>query len=354
MAFALPVWIAVQDELLGHGADGESPNCFDSFDDETLFEMFHLTRTCVAFVADTVRLHMRKRRTNLSVEDMVMVTLDYYAQGLSSAAVQNRVSLSLAESFGAICAVTEVIADMADRFISFPETLDARASVATDVEKFCGIPKVLGVLAPGHFRVRTSTSEKGSYKNFLNSLGYTSVQTQIICDCEGNILSAAGCWAGSTSEMKIWESSAKGKEMEEGVNGSYWLIGGEGYCLSKAVLSPVVHPTSVKEIRFNQAHEKILDIMRTTLASMMSRFRCLMQLGFAEESSLDKKGNIIKACCVLHNIAKKFSVPLPPESGEVEPLHLVMQYQGEAGESNLEALKARHELIDSSFSEERK
>lgn len=120
------------------------------------------------------------------------------------------------------------------------------------------------------------------------------------------------------------------------------------------MLTPVSEPTSDEETRFNQALDKMLYVMRTTLASMMSRFRCLRQLGFAEESSLDKKGNIIKACCVLHNIAKKFSVPLPPESGEEEPLHLVTQYQGEARESNPAALKARQELIGSKFSEERK
>lgn len=232
MAFALPVWFAVQDELLGRGGGGGddtddgSPNCFDSLDDETLFEMFHLTRPCVAFIADNVRLHARKRKTRLTVEAMVMVTLDYYAQGVSSAKIQDRVGLSLAECTGVICAVSEVIADMADRFISFPATRDARARVASDVEKFCGIPNVLGVLAPGHFKVRASSYEKDSSRFFINSLGDASVMTQIICDCDGNILSAEKCCVGSTSEQKVWGESVKGKEMEEGAHGSYWLIGG--------------------------------------------------------------------------------------------------------------------------------
>lgn len=135
----------------------------------------------------------------------------------------------------------------------------------------------------------------------------------------------------------------------------YWLhslvflTGGKGYHLSKHVLTHVSEPTNVKETRFNDAHTKIHNVMRTTLDSMKRRFRCLMQLGFAQEGSLDKKSNIIKACCVLHNIAQKFSVPPPPASGKIERLHPGKQHLL-AVEINPEALKARQELIDNHFS----
>lgn len=64
---------------------------------------------------------------------------------------------------------------------------------------------------------------------------------------------------------------------------------------------------------------------------------------------MDKKSNIIKACCVLHNIAKKFSVPLPPSTEETEQEHPDMDYSVPT-QINPEALKAREELIDSKFS----
>ncbi|CAK6964228.1 putative nuclease HARBI1 [Scomber scombrus] len=87
--------------------------------------------------------------------------------------------------------------------------------------------------------------------------------------------------------------------MEDELNGQYWVIGGSSYNLSKHVLTSVSEPTNEKENRFNQAHAKIHDVMRITLGSMKRCFRCLMQLGFAQEGSLDKKSNIIKACSVL-------------------------------------------------------
>lgn len=64
---------------------------------------------------------------------------------------------------------------------------------------------------------------------------------------------------------------------------------------------------------------------------------------------MDKKSNIIKACSVLHNIAKKFSVPPPPVAGKIEHLHPGKQHSV-AVEINAEALKARQELIDGNFS----
>ncbi|XP_051273475.1 putative nuclease HARBI1 [Dicentrarchus labrax] len=354
MAFALPVWLAVQEELLGQGeAENGAPSCFEDFDDEALFQMFHLTRPCIAFITDAVRIRMKKvalKKPALSVDSMVMVTLNYYAHGASSAAILKGVGLTQKDCQSLVGTVSGVIAGMSDQFISFPLIREAKANVAFKVKRFCGIPNVLGVLAPAHFKIRASPYEKDTFRSFVNTLGYTSVVSQIICDSDGNILSVEKCCVGSTFEQEMWESSFKGREMEEELHGPYWVIGGKGYHLSKHVLTPVSQPANDNEVRFNEAHAKILNVMRTTLGSMKRRFRCLMQLGFAQEGSLDKKSNIIKACSVLHNISKKFSVPPPPVAGKIEPLHPGKQHSVPE-EINSEALKARQELIHINFSD---
>ncbi|XP_022075662.2 putative nuclease HARBI1 [Acanthochromis polyacanthus] len=355
MTFAGPVWLAVQEELLRHGGeDCGSPSCFDHFDEEALFQMFHLTRPCIAFIADAVRIRMRTvalKKPLVSVDAMVMVALNYYAHGLFTAEVLQRVGLSQTDCPTAVVGtVSGVIAGMSDQFVSFPLTSDARVSLAAKTEKLCGIPNVLGVLAPAHFKIRAPPYEKDAFRPFVNTQGYTSVVSQVICDSDGNILSVEKCCVGSTCEQEMWESSFKGRQMEEEVHGAFWVVGGSGYHLSKHVLTPVSEPANDKEIRFNVAHNKIHDVMRTTLGSMKWRFECLMQLGFAQEGSLNKQSNIIKACSVLHNIAKKFSVPPPPPAGKTEPLHPVKQPSAPA-EINAEALKARQQVIDDYFSD---
>lgn len=354
MAFAVPVWLAVQEELLAQNeADYGTSSCFDTFDDEALFQLFHLSRPCILFIADAVRIRMKDaapKKSQLPVDEMVMVALNYYAHGVSTTAVLQKAGLRQTDCPTTVVGtISGVIAGMSDVFISFPLTLDARTNVALKIEKFCEIPNVLGVLAPAHFKIRASPYEKDAFRSFINALGYTSVVSQIICDCDGNILSVEKCCVGGTFEQEMWDSSFKGREMQEDLHSPFWLIGGKGYHLSKHVLTPVSLPANNNEIRFNEAHAKILDVMQTTLDSMKRRFKCLMQLGFAQEGSLNKQSNIIKACSVLHNIAKKFSVPPPPDAGKAEPLYPGKQ-QSVPVEIKQEALKARQEVIDSKFS----
>ncbi|KAM6964598.1 putative nuclease HARBI1 [Tautogolabrus adspersus] len=351
MSFALPVWLAVQEELLGNvGADCGAPSCFDEFDDEALFEVFHLSRPCISFILDAARIRMKKlalKNPTLSVDAMVMVALNYYAHGVSSPCVLQRVGQCQTDCLAIMSTVSGVIAGMSDQFISFPLTYEAKKKVALKTKNCCRIPNVLGVLGAAHFKIRASPYETDTFRGFVNTLGYTSVVSQIICDSDGNILSVEKCCVGSTFEQELWESSFKGREMEEEIHGAFWVIAGKGYNLSKHVLTPVAEPANDSETRFNEAHAKIQDVMRTMLGSMKRRFRCLNQLGFAQENSLDKKSNVIKACSVLHNIAKKFSVPPPPDAGNIEPLHPGKQRA--ESEINPEALKARQKLISANF-----
>lgn len=356
MAFPAPVWLAVQRELLGSGQPEEdcgSRSCFDEFTDEALFDTFHLSRPCIAFITDAVRMRVKSvafKKNLPPVDVMLMTALNYYAQGAFSPSVQTRAGISQPAGLASVVGtVSGVIAGMSDVFISFPLTAEARTRTASKMEELCGIPGVLGVLAPAHFKIRASPYDKKSFKSFINSLGYTSVVSQFICDSEGNILSVEKCCVGSTFEQELWDSSFKGREVEDGQHGPFWLVGGKGYQLSKHVLTPVPEPANDGEVRFNESHTKAQRVMQKMLSCMKRRFRCLQQLGFAEESSLNKKSNIIKTCSVLHNIAKKFSVPLPLTVGNSE-----LPYPGKPFlapvEIDPEVLKARQELIDTNFS----
>lgn len=226
MAFAPPVWLAVQHELLGPDAATEHSSCFDHFDDDSLMQMFHLTRPCISFIADTVRTRMKTvalKKPEVSVDSMVMVTLNYYAHGVSSTSILQRLGATQADCLGIICTVSGVIAGMSDQFISFPKTDASRADVASKIERVCGIPAVLGVLSPAHFKIRASSCEKD--RTFVNNMGYTSVVSQMIVDSHCNILSVEKCCVGSTSEQELWDTSFKGKEVEDERHGAYWVVG---------------------------------------------------------------------------------------------------------------------------------
>ncbi|XP_077407730.1 putative nuclease HARBI1 [Vanacampus margaritifer] len=342
MSDPLPVWFAVQAELVGHDeeVDSQSRSCFDCYDDATLFEMFHLTRACLEFVADIVRIRMKKfLLTSLSLDAMIMLTLNFYARGSHSAALRNRFDLKT-NCDDIVITVSEVLAGLSDQFITLPLTRRAKIDMAHMVEDFCGIPDVLGLLAPAHFKIT-----EGPLELYVNSLGFTSVVCQIICDLDGNILSVEQCCAGGTHEQDLWGTSFRGREIEEELYGRYWVIGGEGYDLSKRVLTPVPHPVKEAQMKFNAAHAKIHEVARAMVRSLKWRFRCLTELGFEQH----KLTNVIKACCVLHNIAMKFSVPLP-QGHEMFEDPQPRNPRSELAGICSDALKARQDIIDYNFS----
>uniref|UniRef100_A0A3P9KWV4 Uncharacterized protein n=1 Tax=Oryzias latipes TaxID=8090 RepID=A0A3P9KWV4_ORYLA len=221
MTFAVPVWLAVHELLLEEeAAEKENSTCFDEFNDAALFEYFHLTRPCIAFIVDAVRIRMKTascKKPSPPVDAFVMVALNYFAHGAFSPLVVQKVGSCLHASLTSVASsASGVIAGMSDVFISFPLTAEARIQNATVIKEFCKIPNVLGAMAPAQFKIRASPYEKESFKSFINAQGFTSVVSQFICDSQGNILSVEKCCVGSTSEQELWESSFKGREGEWG------------------------------------------------------------------------------------------------------------------------------------------
>lgn len=349
MAFAPAVWFAVQHNL-SEDMSEFTRNVFDDFDDEALLEKFHLTRPCINFITDCIRLAVKKHSYMIKPELLnvaVMVALDYYANGILSLAIHEKVGIKFHDTPEVITIVSKILTDMLDQFISFPITRDDRCNVAHKIEVMCGIPQVLGVLACAHFKIKTSSKDTRRVP-FQNGLGYTSVMAQVICDCNGNFMSVDRCYVGSTSAQAIWESSVKGEEMEREYHGSYWLIAGKGYNLSQHVLTSVSIPGGIPDCRFNEAHAKIHSVIQYTLNSLKIRFKCLMQLGAAQQDCLDKQADIIMACCVLHNIAKKFSVPSLRLPDVLEPVDLRAPYQRTMINTS-EGVEARQQLIRKYF-----
>ncbi|KAM9773773.1 putative nuclease HARBI1 isoform 1-T1 [Syngnathus typhle] len=329
-------------ELLDADEEVESQcrSCFDCYDDASLFKLFHLTRACIEFVADIVRVRNKKFLfTPVSLDAMIMITLNFYAHGSYSTALKKRFNVQSDCCDDIVFTVSEVVAGLSDQFISFPQTRKAKIDMSQMVADSCGIPDVLGLLAPAHFRIA-----EGALGLYVNSLGYPSVVCQMICDLDGNILSVEQCRAGGTHEQDLWGTSFRGREIEEELYGQYWIIGGEGYDLSKRVLTPVAEPRDEPQRNFNAAHAKIHEVTQKTRRSLKWRFRCLTQLGFEQHRLTD----IIKACCVLHNIAKKFSVPLPHGMERfVDPQP--RNARTESAGIRPDVLSARQDLIDNNF-----
>ncbi|XP_026856888.2 putative nuclease HARBI1 [Electrophorus electricus] len=373
MSYAGAVWLAVQEDLYrsiflgparqrrksgtyscssnGHSDQARHP--LDSFDDNFLSQCFHYNRQCLIFLVDYVKARMMKdifRPSNdaASVEAMILATLCFYAQGFLPRKITDMLGLDHTSANYAVNVVSKVLADMAPDFITFPGSYNDRMGVAYGFKNLSGIPNVVGVLGCLHVQVFPPPAEE---RLFLNTLGYHSVMVQIINDVDGNLLSVEQCCPGGTMEQAVWESSNICQEFSRLQHGQTWVVGNSGLSKSRYVLTPVersqIKTSAIR--RFNTAQSQVLNSTQRVFGCLKTRFRCLRDLGAVQACALEPLARIITACCVLHNISKKFSVPLPGEL-VLEPVHPIPELGDEGVKNPLYYMEeTREDMIEMCF-----
>ncbi|KAI1896983.1 hypothetical protein AGOR_G00100530 [Albula goreensis] len=349
MSYAAAVWFAALDEF-EEKIDSIQNNCLDKFDDDFLFKHFHLTRLAIGFIIDYVGTHLERvtqRPIELPVDTLVLAALCVFAKGVLPNEIADMIGINHSAVTGAVKTVSRLLSDKAEEFITFPNSYNDRLLVAQETQRFCGIPNVVGVLGCMHVRINPAPEEE---LFFLNSMDYHSIMFQMICDSQGNLLSVESQWPGSTSQQNIWERSKICQQFKSGKHGLSWLIGASCYCLEKHVLTPLAYVRKRPSMRYNEAHFKIQTVIQRTFGTLKSRFRCLNHLGSVQKCARSSYAELVNACCVLHNIAMKFSVALP---GEVVPdpgFHGINRE--EFTQSNTNMLLFREDMIKAFFSQD--
>ncbi|KAK3515470.1 hypothetical protein QTP70_022950 [Hemibagrus guttatus] len=377
MSYAGAVWLAVQEDLYRGACNEPTPkilhsdssgistnprgtrqlsnqsiNRLDIFDDYFLSQCFHFTRQCLTFIVDCVKARMKKdvfrpSSDAASIEAMTLAALYFYAHGFLPRKITDALGLEHTNASDAVNTVSKVLGDMCPEFITFPGTYDDRMGVAQGFQYISGIPNVVGVLSWLHVHVTPSPAEESL---FLNSRGYHSVMVQIISDVDGNLLSVEQCCPGGTQEQTVWESSDICQEFNRLQHGQTWILGGKGLSKAKHVLSPV-KSSRIKvdaATRFNSAHSQVWKSSQHVLGCLKTRFQCLHNLGAVLVDNLKPVARIVSACCVLHNISKKFSVPLPNKL-VLEHLHPDPEMRQEDEENFFDTEEAIEDMIEMCF-----
>ncbi|KAJ8284514.1 hypothetical protein COCON_G00033640 [Conger conger] len=349
MSYASAVWLASFWEL-DDETDSSSGSCLDYFDDDFLFKHFHFTRSAVCFIIDYVGAQLERAKycsNELSSDVMVLAALCVYANGFLPNEIADMIGISQPSASRAVNMVSRILSDKAEEFITFPNSYNDRVLVAQEIQRFGGIPNGVGVLGCMHVRI-IPTPEEETF--FLNSFDYHSIMFQIICDSQGNLLSVESQWPGSTSEQSIWESSKISQKFKSGRHGHSWLIGASCYSLERHVLTPLAYVRKRPSMRYNEAHFKIQTVIQKTFGLLKSRFRCLENLGSIQKNNCSTHTEMVNACCVLHNIAMKFSVPLPQHFVPEPRYHGVNRE--EITQSNSSMLLFREDMIKAFFSQD--
>ena len=80
-----------------------------------------------------------------------------------------------------------------------------------------------------------------------------------------------------------------------------FLTGNSGYKLQPYLMTPYRNPSNEQELKYNEKHCKILNVIERCKVVLKNRFRCILgprELLYTPE----KVSQIITTCCILHNM----------------------------------------------------
>lgn len=112
-------------------------------------------------------------------------------------------------------------------------------------------------------------------------------------------------WRGSTHDSRIWNNSSLCAKMEGNPNKGL-ILGDNGYACTDILLTPLLNPRTLSEVRYNRAHISTRNTVERLFGIWKSRFNCLRNtLRFRPL----KCCHIIIATAVLHNFIKENNEP---------------------------------------------
>ncbi|GAA6080030.1 putative nuclease HARBI1, partial [Tachysurus ichikawai] len=92
-----------------------------------------------------------------------------------------------------------------------------------------------------------------------------------------------------------------------------WLLGDSGYPLIRWLLTPFLNPQSSEETYYNKVHSRARTVVERAIGILKCRCRALDSSGGRLLYHPAKVCKIVRACGVLHNIALRNGIPLPPD-----------------------------------------
>ncbi|XP_041977654.1 putative nuclease HARBI1 isoform X2 [Aricia agestis] len=201
---------------------------FDPFDleDNEFIKRYRLSKELVVGLCDEIRPAMKapRRSTDISVETKVLTALSFYATGSYQRPVGDISAHSMAQQTvsSVIAQVTACIdsVEMRKKYITFPKSNDERNEIRVRFYHKFGIPGVVGCIDCTQIAiVRPNRNEE----RYFCRKHYHSLNVQLICDADMQIISVDASFGGATHDSFIWNDHPI-KQHLENLQESTWLL----------------------------------------------------------------------------------------------------------------------------------
>ncbi|KAM3964790.1 putative nuclease HARBI1 [Aphomia sociella] len=309
----------------------EKCNPFD-LDEVDFIKRFRLSKELAYNLCEELRPLLKKpiKHMDLSVETKVLTALSFYATGSYQRPIGNLEGIFIAQQ-----TVSSVLAEVTmclntpqirQKYIHFPNNDQERNEIKAEFYKKIKIPGVLGCIDCTHVAIVRPVHNEERY---FSRKHYHSLNVQLVCDVNMQILSVDASYGGANHDSFIWSNHPLKAHMEELSNSqNIWLLGDSGYSLRKTMMTPMVNTApDTPEAHYTNLHVRARNVVERAIGLLKARFRCLLVHRVLHYSP-EVAGSIVNACVILHNICNKANTPVPQLSDEeqTEEVQLQLHY----------------------------
>ncbi|KAL4715302.1 hypothetical protein ACJJTC_010872 [Scirpophaga incertulas] len=266
------------------------PDHFNMWNSKDFHRRFRLMKESVqdllSLIEDKIK-HKTQRNQCIPPMLQLLITLRFYATGSFYITVGDFGGIHSSTICCIIKKVTEAIASLRPMFITLPRSDEDIRKSQEEFYKIARFPRVISAIDGTHIRVQSPGGNTA--EEFRNRKDFFSFNVQAICSAELIFQDIVARWPGSTHDSMIFSNSSVKFHCDNQAFGNGIILGDSGYEQTNYLLIPFQNPN--------------------TPAQMLSiGLRCRLPLA----------QDIIVACAILHNLARKKNEDEPPEDPEVD------------------------------------
>ncbi|XP_034239382.1 uncharacterized protein LOC117644222 [Thrips palmi] len=257
----------------------------------------------------------------------LLVTLSLYANGSYQRILGKSIDVAVSQSDTCVeSSVSRFVREITDalnhpdvltRFIRFPLTAEERAPIIARNERL-GLPRVLGLIDGTLVRL-SQLPHDIERQAFFSRKGFLALNVQVICDSDLNIMNVDARFPGSCNDTYVWNASAARPIVEQAYwEDRCWLLGDSGYFTAPWLHTPLPHAErGTPEFYYTQVHCHCRNRVERCIGILKGRFRILGCDRCIHYKDAAFAGNIVNACCVLHNFCNQRGIYQPPPFNDI-------------------------------------
>ncbi|XP_067869160.1 putative nuclease HARBI1 [Heterodontus francisci] len=207
----------------------------------------------------------------------VTAALNFFYSCTFQRSMRDICGISQSATHRCIKEVTNVLFRHANDFIYLPVDQGRQAARSAAFGTIAGFLRVLGVIdhswplelcGPAVFV-------------FVNRKDFHSLNVQLVCDHRRRMMHVCVHCPGTCHDSYILRNSQLPAVFKEPAEVDKWILGDKGYPLCTCLMTPMVHPQSPAEERYNAAYASTRVITEHTIGILKMKSLCLNQSGGA-------------------------------------------------------------------------